>query len=46
MLCTYGYRRGGSRANAIRGVLGTLVGLALLGATVTSAVLYGLGLAD
>jgi hypothetical protein len=46
MLCAYGYRRGGSRANAIRGVLGTLVGLALLGVTVTSAVLYGLGLTD
>ncbi|HEY4151912.1 MAG TPA: hypothetical protein VGM38_01185 [Pseudolysinimonas sp.] len=46
MLCAYGYRRGGSRANAIRGLLGTVVGLALLGATVASAVLYGLGLTD
>ena len=46
MLCAYGYRRGGSRGNAIRGLLGTVVGLLLLGATVTSAVLYGLGLTD
>jgi hypothetical protein len=46
MLCAFGYRRGGSRANAIRGALGTIVGLALLVATVTSAVLYGLGLTD
>ena len=46
MLCAYGYRRGGSRRNAILGLLGTIIGLALLGATVTSAVLYGLGLTD
>ena len=46
MLCAYGYRRGGTRGNAIRGLLGTVVGLLLLGATVTSAVLYGLGLTD
>jgi hypothetical protein len=46
MLCAFGYRRGGSRGNAIRGLLGTVVGLLLLGATVTSAVLYGLGLTD
>ena len=46
MLCAFGYRRGGSRGNAIRGLVGTVVGLLLLGATVTSAVLYGLGLTD
>jgi hypothetical protein len=46
MLCAYGYRRGGSRGNAIRGLLGTIIGLALLGAAVASAVLYGLGLTD
>ncbi|MEO6114904.1 MAG: hypothetical protein ABIP33_00840, partial [Pseudolysinimonas sp.] len=43
MLCAYGYRRGGSRRNAIRGLVGVVVGLALLAATVISAVLYGLG---
>lgn len=46
MLCAYGYRRGGSRRNAIRGLVGVVVGLALLAATVISAVLYGLGLTD
>lgn len=46
MLCAYGYRRGGTRGNAIRGLLGAVVGLVLLGGTVTSAVLYGLGLTD
>jgi hypothetical protein len=46
MLCAYGYRRGGTRGNTIRGLLGTVIGLLLLGATVTSAVLYGLGLTD
>lgn len=46
MFCAFGYRRGGSRGNAIRGLVGTVVGLLLLGATVTSAVLYGLGLTD
>lgn len=46
MLCAYGYRRGGSRGNAVRGLLGAVVGLALLVGTVTSAVLYGLGLTD
>lgn len=46
MLSAYGYRRGGSRGNAIRGLVGTVIGLLLLGATVTSAVLYGLGLTD
>ena len=46
MLCAYGYRRGGSRGNAIRGLVGTVVGLLLLGGTVASAVLYGLGLTD
>jgi uncharacterized membrane protein HdeD (DUF308 family) len=45
-LCAFGYRRGGSRGNAVRGLLGTIAGLALLAATVTSAVLYGLGLTD
>ncbi|MEP6842668.1 MAG: hypothetical protein ABJA11_04045 [Pseudolysinimonas sp.] len=46
MLCAFGYRRGGSRGNALRGLLGTIIGLALLAATVTSAILYGLGLTD
>lgn len=46
MLCAFGYRRGGSRANAIRGLLGVVIGLALLAATVAAAVLYGLGLTD
>jgi hypothetical protein len=46
MMCAYGYRRGGTRGNAIRGLVGTIVGLVLLGATVTSTVLYGLGLTD
>jgi len=46
MLCAYGYRRGGSRRNAVRGLVGTVLGLLLLGATVASAVLYGLGLTD
>ena len=46
MLCAYGYRRGGSRANGVLAMLGTVIGLALLAATVTSAVLYGLGLTD
>lgn len=46
MLCAYGYRRGGTRGNAVRGLVGTVIGLLLLGATVTSAVLYGLGLTD
>ncbi len=46
MLSAYGYRRGGSRRDAVLGLVGTVVGLLLLGATVTSAVLYGLGLTD
>jgi len=46
MFCAYGYRRGGSRVNAALAIVGTVVGLALLGATVASAVLYGLGLTD
>jgi len=46
VLCAFGYRRDGSRANGVLAVLGTVVGLALLGATVASAVLYGLGLTD
>jgi len=46
VLCAFGYRRSGSRTNAVLGVLGTVVGLALLAATVASAVLYGLGLTD
>jgi len=45
-LCAYGYRRDGSRANAVLAMLGTVVGLALLAATVASALLYGLGLTD
>ncbi|HEY4225467.1 MAG TPA: hypothetical protein VGM70_06605 [Pseudolysinimonas sp.] len=46
MMSAYGYRRRGSRGNAIRGLLGTIVGLLLLAVTVTSAVIYGLGLTD
>ena len=46
MLCAFGYRGGGTRGNAVRGLVGTVVGLLLLGVTVTSAVLYGLGLTD
>jgi hypothetical protein len=46
VLCAYGYRRDGSRVNGVLAVLGTFVGLALLAATVASAVLYGLGLTD
>jgi hypothetical protein len=46
MLSAYGFRRNGSRTNAILSLLGTIVGLALLAATVASAVLYGLGLTD
>lgn len=46
MLCAFGYRSGGSRANTVRGLLGAVIGLALLAATVTSVVLYGLGLTD
>ena len=46
MLCAFGYRRGGSRVNAVLAMLGTVIGLALLAATVASAVLYGLGLTD
>jgi hypothetical protein len=46
MLCAYGYRRGGRRFTAICGLVGTVIGLLLLGATVASAVLYGLGLTD
>jgi len=46
MLCAYGYRRSGSRVNAALAMTGTVVGLALLAATVASAVLYGLGLTD
>ena len=46
VLCAFGYRRQGSRVNSVLAVLGTIVGLALLAATVVSAVLYGLGLTD
>lgn len=46
ILCVYGYRRGGRRVDAVLGLIGAVVGLLLLAATVTSAVLYGLGLTD